>query len=159
MNKAVILLGSNIGDRAKMLQDAIVLISENLIVIENSSGIYETAPWGLENQPSFLNQIIIVKTMLAAPSLLNQLLKIELQLGRVRNEKWEQRCIDLDILFYNDEIINCEGLKIPHPHLHERRFTLIPLNEILPAYIHPQLKKSIADLLNECSDKKNVLRL
>ena len=84
------------------------------------------------------------------------LLSIEHQMGRVRTIKWEQRCIDLDILFFNDAIINQEGLKIPHPHLHQRRFTLIPLCELIPDFIHPMLKKTIKQLLVECKDKKEV---
>ncbi len=122
----------------------------------NRSSIYETEAWGLADQPAYLNQVVIAKTNLSATTLLQTLLNIEHQMGRVRTVKWEQRCIDLDILFYNNTIINEEGLKIPHPYLHQRRFTLIPLCELIPDFIHPVFNKTVKQLLAECEDIKEV---
>ncbi len=159
MNEAILLLGSNAGNRIAMIENAKLLLTKEKINIVQQSSLYETEAWGLENQPAFLNQVVKANTDLNAAKLLNSLLKIEQQLGRIRLKKWEQRCIDIDILFFNDEVINDPGLKIPHPHLHERRFTLIPLNELIPAYIHPVFKKTISELLDECNDDKEVKRL
>lgn len=155
-NEAVILLGSNSGDRLKMLSDALSCLKESNIILINQSHIYETAPWGNTDQPAFLNLVVCIETGLSARELLNDLLETENKMGRVRHKKWEQRCIDLDILFYNDKIINEDGLKIPHPHLHERRFTLAPLNEIMPDFIHPVFNKPIWQLLAACKDDKEV---
>lgn len=156
MNTAVLLLGSNAGNRMKMLADSKELLQQNKIEVMQQSGIYETEAWGLEDQPAFLNQVLITKTDLKAWNLLQILLATEHHMGRVRNKKWEQRCIDIDILFFNKEVIHEEGLKIPHPHLHERRFTLIPLCELMAGYIHPLLNKSLEQLLKDCTDHKEV---
>jgi 2-amino-4-hydroxy-6-hydroxymethyldihydropteridine diphosphokinase len=156
MNRAFILLGTNLGDKMANLKKAIVLIKSELCTIVLYSGIYKTAAWGNTNQDNFYNQVIEVNTELSANDLLQKLLQIETQMGRVRNEKWEARIIDLDILYFNHEIIDTENLKIPHPYLHVRRFTLAPLVQIAPAFLHPVFNKTNAELLQNCSDNSEV---
>ncbi len=155
-NKAIVLLGTNLGDRLVMLSTALNLLKANNLKIIEFSRIYETAAWGLEEQPAFLNQVIKMETLFNPSELLGRLLAIENEMGRQRVKKWEQRCIDLDILFFNDDIIHETNLTVPHPYLHERRFTLIPVSEIIPEYIHPVFRKTINQLLVECKDDKMV---
>jgi 2-amino-4-hydroxy-6-hydroxymethyldihydropteridine diphosphokinase len=156
MNQAFILLGTNLGDKRANLQQAILSISANLISIVSNSDIYETAAWGNTNQDNFYNQVIEVKTELSANDLLQKLLQIETQMGRVRNQKWEARIMDLDILYFNHEIIDTENLKVPHPYLHVRRFTLAPLVQIAHEFLHPVFNKSNTELLENCSDNSEV---
>lgn len=151
-----ILTGSNLGDRAKQLQTAATLLSQQLGKPAKQSAIYETAAWGNENQPSFLNQVLQFETALSSRELLNIILTTEQQMGRVRTQKWAERSIDIDILLAGSAIINEPDLQVPHPYLHQRRFTLVPLNEIAPDMMHPLLKKSITDLLLECTDDLEV---
>jgi 2-amino-4-hydroxy-6-hydroxymethyldihydropteridine diphosphokinase len=156
MNQAYILLGTNLGDKRTNLQQAILSISANLISIVSYSDIYETAAWGNTNQDNFYNQVIEVKTELSANDLLQTLLQIEIQMGRVRNQKWEARIIDLDILYFNHEIIDTENLKVPHPYLHVRRFTLAPLVQIASEFLHPVFNKTNTALLENCRDNSEV---
>lgn len=156
MNQAFILLGTNLGDKMANLQEAISLIKKNNIVICCKSMIYETDAWGNTNQDNFYNQVIEVNTELCANDLLQTLLQIETQMGRIRNQKWEARIIDLDILYFNHEIIDTENLKVPHPYLHVRRFTLTPLAQIAPDFLHPDFNKTNTELLQNCSDKSEV---
>jgi 2-amino-4-hydroxy-6-hydroxymethyldihydropteridine diphosphokinase len=156
MNQAFILLGTNLGDKIANLQQAILSISANLISIVSYSDIYETAAWGNTNQDNFFNQVIEVKTELSANDLLQTLLQIEIQMGRVRNQKWEARIIDLDILYFNHEIIDTENLKVPHPYLHVRRFTLAPLVQIAAEFLHPVFNKTNTALLENCSDNSEI---
>ena len=158
MNRGVILLGSNTGDLSVNLSRARAEIVGKIGSILISSHVYETEPWGLTDQPFFLNQVIEIQTPFEATKLLAALLDIEKVMGRERGIKWAPRIIDLDILYFNDQVIDEEGIKIPHPHLHERRFTLEPLNEILPEMIHPVFKKKNIDLLNALSDNMHVVR-
>jgi 2-amino-4-hydroxy-6-hydroxymethyldihydropteridine diphosphokinase len=151
-----ILTGSNLGDRAKQLQTAATLLSQQLGNPVKQSATYETAAWGNENQPSFLNQVLQFETSLSGSELLNIILTTEQQMGRVRTQKWAERSIDIDILLAGNKIINEPDLQVPHPFLHKRRFTLVPLNEIAPDMIHPLLKKSINNLLLECTDDLEV---
>lgn len=123
-----------------------------------SSQIYESAAWGKEDQPDFLNQVIKIKTPLNPYALLEKLIWIETSLGRLREVKWGERIIDIDILFYEDEIINDKALVIPHPGIPNRRFTLMPLDELSPNYVHPQLGKTMKQLLDECEDNLKVWR-
>lgn len=153
MNKAVLLLGSNTGEKHLNLSEAILKIKNVVAAITCTSGIFETEPWGNHDQPNFLNMVIAVDTELTARNLLYILLSIEQEMGRERREKWSPRAIDIDILYFNDDVINEEGLTIPHKHLHERKFTLVPLVEILPEMIHPVLKKKNVELLNELQDE------
>ena len=156
MNQAFILLGTNLGDKIANLQQAILSISANLISIVSYSDIYETEAWGNTNQDNFYNQVIELNTELSAVDLLQKLLQIEIQMGRVRNQKWEARIIDLDILYFNHEIIDTENLKVPHPYLHVRRFTLAPLVQIAAEFLHPVFNKTNTALLENCSDNSEV---
>ncbi len=156
MNKAVLLSGSNMGDLSRNMESALIMISQNAGVIKNTSFIYETEAWGKIDQPAYYNQVIELNTTLDANTLMQKLLQIEKMMGRERTEKWAPRLIDLDILYFNNEVINEPDLKIPHPHLHERRFTLVPLSEILPDMLHPVLKRSNKDLLELLTDTLKV---
>lgn len=156
MNKTYLLLGSNMGKSEKHLavaQDHIKKKTGNVI---RASSIYQTAAWGKTDQPDFLNRVLIVETGLTAEQTMQSLLSIEKKMGRTRSEKYAARTIDIDILFFNREIINGPALTIPHPQLQNRRFVLVPLNELSPRLIHPVLKRSIHDLLKECSDELDV---
>jgi 2-amino-4-hydroxy-6-hydroxymethyldihydropteridine diphosphokinase len=154
-----LLLGANLGDRMATLCRAVDLIGARVGAVVQASGLYETAPWGVTDQPAFLNQVLAVETSLIPESVLTQTQAIEEELGRVRHEKWGARVIDVDILYYGDQIIQSETLTIPHPFLHERRFTLVPLAEIAPSFIHPILKQTTHDLLATCTDDSNVVAL
>ena len=155
MHFAYILLGSNLGDRETQLQTATQAISSLGNIIRYSS-VYETAAWGLENQADFLNQVLLLETELTALLLLENLLRIEREMGRERHEKWSARTIDLDILYFDDEVLDSEFLKIPHPYLQQRRFTLLPLSEISPDFLHPVLQKTNRELLETCPDLLEV---
>lgn len=155
MNIVYLLLGSNEGNRTQNLEDAIKRIGA-FAEITNLSPIYETAPWGLPDQPNFLNQAIEASTGLTPTELLAETNKIEAELGRQRTVKWGQRTLDIDILFYGNLSIDNKQLTIPHPAIQERRFALVPLNDIATGLTHPILKKSISDLLNICPDPLEV---
>ena len=159
MHKAYLLLGSNLGNRHQHLADAELLISSGIGKIMNASSVYESAPWGFTDQPAFLNKVLLIETALLPNDLMQKILATEIQLGRVRKEKWHERIIDIDILFFDDQIIQTDDLTSPHPHLHERRFTLVPLNEIASQLQHPVLKKSIHQLLDECEDDSLVKKI
>ena len=151
MNETFILTGGNQGDRFEQLAIARKAIGTlgNIIAV---SGIYETAAWGKTDQPDFLNQVIQMETALTPQQLMVALLEIEAKMGRQRAEKYSPRTIDLDILYYNDEIIDQPGLMIPHPRLQLRRFVLEPLYEIAPNLVHPVFGKTTYQLLLECPD-------
>ncbi len=137
-------IGANLGDREKTLQDATGILNEKPeIAIIAASAVYETAPIGVVDQPYFLNAVLQVHTSLSARSLLNCLLAIERKFGRLRETRWGPRTLDLDILLYSDAIINQPGLQVPHPHLHERAFVLVPLCDLKPDLKHPVLGQSI----------------
>lgn len=144
------------GDRLKNLKDAAHAIASKCGDIVTQSSVYQTAAWGNEAQPDFLNQVLLINTSLNAEDLLKSLLNIEQQMGRVRHQLNDPRTIDLDILFYNNDIINNSHLQIPHPRIHLRRFVLVPLNEIAPELLHPVSHKTIQQLLAQCSDALNV---
>ncbi len=157
MNKNIfLLLGSNLGDRQRNLLLAKRSIEALAGKIIMQSSIYETEAWGKTDQEAFLNQVIEIDSQYTPQVLLSLLLRIEIDLGRERKEKWGPRIIDLDILFCGDEIISTTDLTLPHPAIAERRFTLIPLVEIAPNFIHPKLKKSCRQLLEECQDLLEV---
>jgi 2-amino-4-hydroxy-6-hydroxymethyldihydropteridine diphosphokinase len=159
MNQTYLLIGGNVGDRFKNLEKAAQLIDEQAGKVVHRSGIYETAAWGKEDQPAFLNQVLQVETDKNPQALLQSILQIELLMGRARKEKYGPRIIDIDILLYNDLQLNTNELVIPHPQLQLRRFALTPLAEISPGLIHPGLKKSVDELLLECPDKLAVNKL
>jgi len=157
MNTVYIQLGSNIGERKSYIAKSMDQIEENIGKIIIESSIFETIPWGNENQNNFLNSVIKINTTLDAFRVLKKSQEIENNLDRERVEKWGERTIDIDILFYNNEIINTTKLNIPHPFIQQRKFVLVPLSEIAPNYIHPILKKNISTLLSECKDNQKVL--
>jgi 2-amino-4-hydroxy-6-hydroxymethyldihydropteridine diphosphokinase len=159
LHECFLLLGSNLGDRLLHLQTAREQIKEKIGLICKSSGIYETAAWGIEEQPAFLNQVLVVETSLSPELLMQTLLAIEESMGRVREKKMGTRIIDIDILFYENLIYQSETLTIPHPLLHLRRFVLIPLSEINPSKNHPQFGKNISELLNVCKDPLKVEKI
>jgi 2-amino-4-hydroxy-6-hydroxymethyldihydropteridine diphosphokinase len=154
--RAFLLLGTNLGDRTAKLNQAIEAIDQQVGKIVKTSSVFETSAWGKTDQPAFLNQAIEIYTKLGPEELLTHILSIEEQLGRKRLEHWGERSIDIDILFFGKEIYASPRLAIPHPQLENRRFTLIPLNEIAPHFIHPLLKKTVGDLLAECPDTLSV---
>jgi 2-amino-4-hydroxy-6-hydroxymethyldihydropteridine diphosphokinase len=156
VNRAIILLGTNTGNLQSNLDCALQFIAAECGPVIKLSSIYKTAPWGNTDQPFFLNRVIGIDTMLDSRILLNQLLSIETKMGRTRETKWEPRLIDLDILFFNNEIHKEEGLTIPHPHLHERRFTLEPLAEIFAGLKHPVFGRTVRELLSELNDESKV---
>jgi len=157
---AYLLLGGNLGDRNKNLELAIQLLNEEAGKVVSVSSIYETAAWGKEDQPDFLNQAIALTTNLSALQLLDKALEIEQKLGRIRKEKWGERLIDIDLILFGDEVINMEGkLQIPHPHMQNRRFVMQPLAEIAPDIIHPILGKTISELAENISDNLEVNKL
>lgn len=159
MNKAYLLTGGNLGNRAAYLSEARALIITRCGEISKKSSLYETEAWGKSNQPAFLNQALEIKTALNAKQLMRRILKIEKSIGRTRKEKLGPRIIDIDILFYEDEIHQLPFLNIPHPEIQNRRFALMPLAEINPELIHPVLKKTITQLLEECTDKLEVKQI
>lgn len=156
MNTAYLLIGGNLGNRSAYLQEAIHEIGQSCGNIVHSSAIYETAAWGLTDQPNFYNQALAVQTELSPEKLMQQLLRIEEKMGRKRTIKLGPRIIDLDILLIDELVISSGLLTLPHPALPDRRFALLPLNEIAPALVHPVLHKTIQQLLKECTDELNV---
>ncbi len=159
MMNVFLLLGSNLGDRNAYMQQAVKAIEDEVGNIVKTSSVYETQAWGKTNFPDYLNQVVLLQTDLPAQTILQKILHIEWTIGRVREEKWGPRIIDIDILFYGDEIINEPLLKVPHPELHNRRFTLEPLAEIAPDMVHPVLHKTVLQLKNELSDNLIVKKL
>lgn len=158
--EAYLLLGSNLGDRSSQLSHAVSLINKEVGEVFAASNVYETAAWGNTNQPGFLNQAIGVKTFLAPNELLHNLLNIEQKMGRVRLEKWGERLIDIDLIFYGDGlVVESDDLTLPHPEMHKRRFVLEPLNEIAADYIHPIFKQKVSSILINLSDELTVQKL
>ncbi|HEY9116256.1 MAG TPA: 2-amino-4-hydroxy-6-hydroxymethyldihydropteridine diphosphokinase [Roseivirga sp.] len=156
MSGIYLLLGSNIGKRFKNLERARELIVSNSITIRKESKIYETAAWGNEDQEAFLNQVIEVETGKSPQRLLKITQQIENEMGRVRYEKWGKRLIDIDILYFGDLVFAEDDLSLPHPGISDRRFTLVPLVEIAPDLVHPELKKTQTELLELCPDSLEV---
>lgn len=159
MNTAYLLTGGNVGKREENLATARGLINQQCGTITKASSLYETAPWGKTDQPSFLNQALELSTSMTARQLIRHLLKVEQAMGRIRKEKYGPRIIDIDMLLFNNEKHNYHFLRLPHPEMQNRRFALLPLAEIAPGIIHPVLKKSIAELLEECPDKSGVTKI
>lgn len=156
MNTAYLLTGGNMGNRMAYLTEALILLKEQCGEVMQTSSVYETAAWGNTDQPAFLNQVLKLSTSLTARQLMRRILKVEKQMGRVRKEKYGPRVIDIDILFFNEEIHNYILLKLPHPEMQNRRFVLLPLAEIAPDIVHPVLKKTITQLLQICPDPLEV---
>lgn len=153
-------LGSNLGDRQGFIHQATELIKSLIGSVDVSSSIYETDAWGAEGTPTYLNSVVVIQTLLGPEDVMELLLTIEKKLGRKRGEeRYAPRTIDLDILFYNDRIIETNNLQIPHPRLHERMFVLAPLNEVTPNKLHPLLKKTVSQLVDECADLLTVRKI
>lgn len=150
-----LLLGTNLGDRSKNLSQARGLISTISRITEESS-VYETAAWGITDQPNFLNQVIVIDGIKDPRVLLSQIQEFEIEIGRIRKEKWTARLIDIDILYFGDKVIADKILNVPHPEIQNRRFTLLPLVELAPDFVHPVLQKSTQELLNQCNDQLSV---
>ncbi|MDK2846200.1 MAG: 2-amino-4-hydroxy-6-hydroxymethyldihydropteridine diphosphokinase [Synergistales bacterium] len=158
MTQAAIALGSNIGDRLGTMRQAVMLLEERSLRISASSDVFETPPWGMENQPRFLNACVLAETDILPRALLELLLNIESDLGRIRRYKWGPREIDLDLLFYDDQVFNESGLVLPHPQMHRRVFVLVPLVQIAPDWRHPVLGKSIRELAGSM-DASSIIRI
>ncbi len=158
MEKVFIGLGGNVGNVSETFDLVLKDIQEKIGTVVKSSSRYKTEPWGNKNQDNFLNQVVCIETNLGPYEVLQQIFDIEKKLGRSRNKdnQFAPRTIDIDILFFGNEIINDENLIIPHARLHLRNFVLTPMLEIAPDFIHPSFNKSIADLLNNESDKSFV---
>ena len=152
LNSVYLSLGSNQGDRYELLGKAIESLSVNAGRVVKQSADYETKAWGLTDQPDFLNCCLLLETELSAQGLLSVIQATETLLGRVRVIKWGPRTIDIDMLFYNNDVLETAELTVPHPLMQERRFVLVPLAEIAPGFMHPVLKKTIGQLLAECPE-------
>ncbi len=139
-------LGSNIGNRFENIKSAILKLV-SFSNLELCSSVWETSPWGFVSQPTFLNCVVRIESLLSSLDLLKEILRIEIELGRKKTQKFGPRSIDIDILFCNGKIINTTKLIIPHPRLHKRKFALLPLNEIAPDFVHPILKKTVNEML------------
>lgn len=159
MERCYILFGSNMGDRERLFADACLLINNRCGRVMEVSTAYESEPWGFVADEWFLNRVIAVDTELAPEELMQKLLEIEAELGRVRHPEQEgyvSRPIDLDILYFGNRVIQTDSLSVPHPRLHLRRFTLVPLCELIPDFVHPVLNKTQRELLQECPDTSEV---
>ena len=156
MSTVYIGIGSNLGNRKENSLKAIELLQSSGLSLKKQSSMYETKPWGIEEQPEFINMAVVLETELRPLELLSLLKNIEVKMGRQDTVKWGPRLIDLDILLYDNETINEDGLKIPHPLMHERLFVLEPLSEIAGDVIHPVFQKKIKELFKI---KKNCKRL
>lgn len=159
LHKVFLLLGSNLGDREQMLQSAEDAITGHEIETIQRSGLYETAAWGITDQPAFLNQVLEVETKQDPEALMQTLLEIEQSLGRERKERYGPRSIDIDILFFDTLVYHSSVVTIPHPAIQERRFVLTPLAELAPDLIHPVFQQSVQELLSQCKDELPVKKI
>lgn len=156
MNKIYLLLGSNMGNSQQQLTTATRLIKKKIGKVTRLSKLYTTAAWGYNDQPDFLNQVIVAETKLTALQTIYVIHSIEKEMGRIRTVKNAPRIIDIDILFFNKDVIQENILSVPHPEIPNRRFVLVPLNELSPNFKHPVFQQSIHHLLNTCKDPLNV---
>ena len=159
MNKVFLSIGSNSGDRVKFIENAVNFLGLcEEIKISKTSALYETEPWGIKNQNWFLNIAAEIETTLSPQDLLIKCNQIEKTLGRDRNKesRWGERNIDIDIIFYGQEIINTDVLTIPHPRMHERAFVLVPMLEIASDFIHPILNSTITELYDSLQEVEDV---
>lgn len=155
--RIVLLTGGNLGDRWAHIRKAEVLINQHIGDVIKRSSVYESAPWGFESETHFLNQVLIIETQLSPVEVLRKCQEIEDQFGRVRNpDHYISRTMDVDVLFYDEEVIATPELSVPHPLMHKRRFTMQALDEVMSTFVHPVLKKSVKDLLEACEDPSEV---
>lgn len=159
MNTVYLLLGSNQQQPLQQLKFAQKLVAKKIGVVKRASSVYKTAAWGNTKQPDFLNQVLIVSTALSALQSIAVILEIEKEMGRIRTKKNAPRIIDIDILFFNKEIIASKNLEVPHPRIQLRKFVLIPLNQLSPNFKHPVLHKTIHQLLRICPDDLTVNKI
>ena len=162
MEKCYVLFGSNMGDKDQIFAQACLLINNRCGRIVAVSSAYESEPWGFRAKEWFLNRLIIVETELEPEEMMRQLLDIEAELGRVRHpetEGYTSRTADLDILYYGSRIVLTDNLTIPHPRLHERRFALLPLCEMVPEFVHPAFNFTQTELLRRCHDFSEVRKI
>ena len=162
METAYLLFGSNMGDKAALFEQACTFINNRCGRIVAVSSAYESEPWGFEAEEWFFNRLVVVETALEPEELLRQLLSIEKDLGRVRHpetKRYTSRPVDLDILYFGDRIVVSEGLTIPHPRLHQRRFALMPLCEVVPNMVHPAFRLTQTELLQRCNDPLIVRKI
>ncbi len=152
-------LGSNKGDSFQILTQAIADIGENCGEVNAVSKMYRTAAWGMEEQPDFFNMVVGISTLQDPLSLLKAIQVIEHQHQRTRTTKWGQRTLDIDILYYDNLVLNMPELLIPHPYLHERGFVLVPLANVAPHFVHPILEMTTLQLLDKCEDKLAVVEV
>ena len=159
MKGKYLLLGSNLGNKKINLSTARDHISKSVGAILRTSSLYKSEAWGITEQPSFLNQVLQIETILNPQQLLKEILNIELKMSRIRNGKWKERIIDIDILYYDDIVIEETSLTVPHPEIPNRKFTLIPLCEIAPEEIHPILNISNTEILKNTADILKVEKI
>ena len=157
IHTAYVALGSNLGDKEANLRKALELLEERGGEVVKTSSFICTEPYGVTDQPQFLNGVCEVRTSLEPLELLHTLLDIEQEMGRVRLRHWGERNIDLDLLLYEDVVLDTEELKLPHPDMQNRDFVLLPLAEIAPKLVHPILQKSIEELSNLYISKRAVI--
>jgi len=156
MNQVVFILGGNLGDRLRLIEGSVELMVSHFGPITRKSSIFETGAWGGKSNGNYLNQVLVFNTSFFPEEILDVILEIELKMGRTRGDKWGDRTMDIDILYFGNEKFQSERLTIPHPFLQERRFVLEPLAEILPDFVHPFLNKTNRELLENCLDKSSV---
>jgi 2-amino-4-hydroxy-6-hydroxymethyldihydropteridine diphosphokinase len=160
MHRIFLSLGSNLGDRRENLRKACTMLQRQTGRVFTASSLYETEPWGFVHENYFYNQVLGINSRHDVLVLLASIREIEKSLGRSeKTERYAARIIDIDILFYDSMIMNTKDLQLPHPLIQQRRFVLVPLVEIAPLYIHPVLKMPLREVLEECSDRKSVVRL
>ncbi|MFD2033354.1 2-amino-4-hydroxy-6-hydroxymethyldihydropteridine diphosphokinase [Belliella marina] len=158
MKQVILIIGGNRGDRKALISEAKSMLEQSLGKVKVASSIYETQAWGEQSEGDYLNQVLSFDTSLEADQVLDIALGIEDKLGREREIKWGNRTMDIDILYYADEIIEKAQLKVPHPYLSKRRFVLVPLVEVIPDFVHPQFHVTNRELLEKCGDDSKVLR-
>jgi len=158
-NRVVLSLGGNIGDIQLVFEKARDSLQKTVGELVLISSLYQTKAWGVENQSDFLNQVIVLETTLSPIEVLKTCLAVENELGRVRKGKWHERVIDIDVLFYGNELIKSKELVLPHPYIKDRNFILYPLVEIMPDFVHPIFKKTLLELKNNCKDELPVVKI